>query len=212
MRTKRRSVTALLLVLVMVLLSGCANMTKEDAKAYTKATLDARYKGEYKKYMELTKASEKEAKKLHTGDMDAMFEGGDFNLPEEMKENYRNLYLDMSKQANYKVGEAKEAKDDAFKVDVTVKPFTGFKGIQEEVAAVVQEEVLGDLSNIPSEDEISALLFQKMYDFMAEKVAAPEYGEEKVVSVNLKPDKDGVYTISEDDMQKLGDALFPDNF
>ncbi|MFR3391477.1 MAG: hypothetical protein ACLTT1_13420 [[Clostridium] scindens] len=47
----------------------------------------------------------------------------------------------MVKQAKYEVGEAKEADDDAYAIEITVEPFTGFDGIQDEVTAKVAEEV-----------------------------------------------------------------------
>ena len=70
MKTKKKSLLALLLVLVMVLLSGCQGMSKEDAKAYAQSVLDAQYKGEFKAYMEQTDTTEKEAKEMYEGNLD----------------------------------------------------------------------------------------------------------------------------------------------
>ena len=47
---KFKNVIVALLVLIMGTLSGCAAFQKFDASGYTKACLDATYKGEFDEY------------------------------------------------------------------------------------------------------------------------------------------------------------------
>ena len=59
------------------------------------------------------------------------------------------------------------------------------------------------------QNAVNELVFQKMYEIMAEKVATPTYGDPTTVTINVKPDSDGVYFIDQTDMTALDDALFP---
>lgn len=208
---RKRSLLAVLLIIVMTVLCGCKGMSTEDAQSYAKSVLDASYKGEFAKYMEWTKSSEKEAKELYEGNIDTtMKEAGfsDMGLSEELTESYRQLFLDMIKLAKYDVGKAKEASDDSFTINVTVEPFIAFEGLQDEVNAAVTED-LTNAEQIPSDEEINRMVFQKMYDLMAERIASPVYGDPTTVTITVKPDADGVYYISQEDMTALDDALFP---
>ncbi|MEZ3485870.1 MAG: hypothetical protein K1W22_04555 [Lachnospiraceae bacterium] len=212
---KKRGLLAVLLIMVMTLLCGCKGMSAEDAQSYAKSIMDASYKGEFDKYIEWTKSSKEEAQKLYEGNIDATMQEAGFSglgLSEELTASYRQLFLDMIKQAKYEVGEAKEAGDKAYTVDVTVEPFIAFEGLQSEVQAAVTEEVQ-NLAETPDQNTIQEMVFQKMYDLMAQKVAAPVYGDPATVTITVKPDSNGVYYIEQSDMTALDDALFPsDNF
>jgi len=207
-KTKKMSLLALLLVFVMVLLTGCGGMSKEDAKAYAQSVLDAQYKGEFKEYIKQTEATEKEAKELYEGNLDQLLTEAGIDkstLSEEMVENYRNLFLDIGKKVDYKLGDAKEADDDSFTIDVKIKPLTAFEGLDDEVLSAVQSE-LADAQEIPAQDKINELVYGKMYELLSEKIANPEYGDEQVVTIHVKPDKEGVYYIPDEDLTALDNA------
>ena len=109
---KKRGLLAVLLIAVMTLLCGCGGMSAEDAQSYAKSIMDASYKGEFDKYIEWTKSSEEEAKELYEGNIDATMQEAGFaglGLSDELTESYRELFLNMIKQAKYEVGEAKDA-------------------------------------------------------------------------------------------------------
>ncbi len=210
---KKRGLLAALLIAVMTLLCGCGGMSAEDAQSYAQSILDASYKGEFDKYIEWTKSTEEEAKELYESNIDTTMQEAGFSvlgLSDELTANYRQLFLDMIKQANYEVGEAKEAGDKAYTIDVTVKPFTGFDGLQAEVDAAVTPEAAA-AANVDTNDQAAAneFVFQKMYEIMAGKVASPSYGEPTTVTINVKPDSNGVYFIDQTDLTALDDAMFP---
>lgn len=208
---KKKGLLAILLIGVMTILCGCGGMSTEDAQSYAKSVLDASYKGEFDKYIEWTKSSEEEAKELYEGNIDTTMNEagfGDLGISDELTESYRQLFLDMIKQAKYEVGEAKEADDDAYTIDVTIEPFIAFEGLEEEVNASFTEEI-SNMEEIPSDDEINQMVFQKMYDLMVERIASPVYGDPVTVTITVQPDADGVYYISQEDMTALDDALFP---
>lgn len=207
-KAKKRILPALLAVLAMVVLSGCGGMSKEDAKAYAQSVLDAQYKGEFKEYIKQTESTEKEAKEMYEGNLDQMLTEAGIDkstLPEEMVENYRNLFLDVGKQVDYKLGDTKEADDDSFTIDVKIKPLTAFEGLEDEVLSAVQSE-LADTEEIPAQDKINELVYGKMYDLLSEKIANPEYGDEQVITIHVKPDKEGVYYIPDEDLTALDNA------
>ncbi len=209
---KKRGLLAVLLIAVMTLLCGCGGMSAEDAQSYAQSILDASYKGEFDKYIEWTKSSKEEAQELYESNIDTTMQEAGFaslGLSEELTANYRQLFLDMIKQANYEVGEAKEAGDKAYTVDVTVKPFAGFDGLQAEVEAASMAEMESGNVDLNDQNAINEMVFQKMYEIMAGKVASPTYGDPTTVTINVKPDSDGVYFIDQTDMTALDDALFP---
>lgn len=207
MRTKKKSLLALILVLVMVLLSGCGGMSKDDAKAYTQAVLDAQYKGEFKEYMEQTDSTEKEAKEMYEGNLDEMLAGvgiDESSLSAEMVENYKTLFLDLAKKVDYKIGDVKEADDDAYTVDVKIKPLM-LEGLDDQVMSAVEEEI-ADITEVPSQEEINELVYGKMYDVLTGFVDNPSYGDEETITLHVKPDKDGVYYIPDEDLETLDNA------
>ena len=91
---------------------------------------------------------------------------------------------------------------------MTVEPFTAFEGLQDEVKDAVTKE-MESLTETPDQNAINEMVFQKMYDVMMQKMAAPSYGEPTTVTITVKPDSNGVYYIDQSDMTALDDALFP---
>lgn len=206
---RRKSLIALLLTVVMVMLCGCSSgMSADDAKSYTQSILDATYKGEFKDYIKWTGSTEDEAKKLYDGNMDTTLEQAGFTelgLSDELLAKYKQLFKDMASQAKYEVGEAKEDDNDGYTVEVKVYPFTGFDGLQDEVTSQVDVNSLTG----KSEQEIYETIFTKMYEIMAQKLESPTYGDAQTITVQVTPDDDGVYSISESDLTEIDNAMFP---
>lgn len=211
MKRVKHIALALVLVLSMSVLSGCGGMKPEDAKAYVQAVMDASYKGEFKAYMEQTKSTEEEAKKMYDGNIDETMKVagfGDLGLSEELTANYKQLFADMAKQANYTVGEATET-DDGFQVEVKVQAYTALENLEQEFTDVLNAEVDNIVASM-SEQELNEFAFQKMYELMSDKLANPTYGEEKVVVVHVVVDSDNVWSIPDADMTAVDQALFPE--
>ena len=80
-----------------------------------------------------------------------------------------------------------------------------FEGLEDEVLSAVQSE-LADTEEIPAQDKINELVYGKMYDLLSEKIANPEYGDEQVITIHVKPDKEGVYYIPDEDLTALDNA------
>lgn len=207
---KKSGMLSVLLIAVVMMLCGCGGMSKEDAQSYLKSVLDASYKGEFGTYIEWTKSSQEEARKLYEANIDvAMQESGleSLGLSEELTANYRQLFEDTINLVKYKVGEAEEVGDKEYVIQVTLEPFIGFEGVQEEAETAVKEEIK-NMPEIPDQTTINEMFYQKQYDLMAGKAASPEYGDEVTVEVTVKPDSNGVYFIDQSDMTALDEALF----
>lgn len=208
---KLKTITIALFVLILGTLSGCAAVQKFDAAGYTKACLDASYKGEFDEYIKLTKSSKKEAEETHNQILDAAIEQfGAAGVSEELSEKYKNLFADLFKKVKYTVKEAKEDKDKNYTVEVEIEPAQIFKGVleatQTEVEALVTE--MATSGTIPSQEEITNQTFQILYDKMAANLENLTYGEKQVIEVHVTKDSKNVYSISDEDYLKLDTAMY----
>ena len=93
---------------------------------------------------------------------------------------------------------------------MSAEPFTAFDGLQDEVMNAVQAEManITDISQMPSDEEINEMVFQKMYDILVQRVAEPTYGEAQTVEIHVELN-DNVYSINQDDLTTLDGILFP---
>lgn len=198
-----------LCVLIMGLLTGCG-MSEEDAKAYVEASLDAAYKGEFDAFVEITDSTPEGAAAMYDENMEHIMESAGFSdleLNEELTANYKQLFFDLIKKADYSVGEVVK-NDDTFSIEVTVKPLTIFEGIEAELTDALLNRI-SEMDEYPNDDEITVIGFEEMYQILFDKVEAPVYSEEIVkVTINLHKNDKGMYEISEEDMLTLDNALF----
>lgn len=199
-------VTALLLVLLCF--TGCG-MKPDDAKAYVQSTLDAGYKASFDEYVKITESTKEEAQKLFDNNIDTVTNSLGFSAlgaTEETNEKYRELLKEIFAKAKYTVGEVKE-KDGGFEVEVSAEPMEIFVGVEDELVAKLQDEVTKSGGDI-KEDEINQLAIDMMYDLLTEKLASVTYGEPKSVTVHVTKNSDGVWNITESDLQAVDAALF----
>lgn len=212
MKGMRRGILALALLLSLAaMLAGCGGgMTAEDAKEYVQAVLDASYKGEFDSYMELTDSTEEEAVSMYEGNVDATMATVGFDemgISEDMQEDYRQLFLDLAKQAKYSLGEATEI-ENGYEIEVTIEPFIGMNDLENELTNILMQD-LAAAAEIPTEEELNQMTMQTLYDLLSEKVASPEYGEAQTMTVRVTADSDNVYSIPEEDTTALDSAMFP---
>ena len=203
--------TLVLLLLLAAMLAGCGGgMTAEDAKEYVQAVLDASYKGEFDSYMELTDSTEEEARSMYEGNVDATMATVGFEemgISEDMQADYRQLFLDLAKQAKYSLGEATEI-ENGYEIEVTIEPFIGMNDLENELTNILMQD-LAAAAEIPTEEELNQMTMQTLYDLLSEKVASPEYGEAQTMTVRVTVDSDNVYSIPEEDTTALDSAMFP---
>lgn len=167
------------LLLVLLCFTGCG-MKPDDAKAYVQSTLDAGYKASFDEYVKITESTKEEAQKLFDNNIDTVTNSLGFSA------------LGATEETNEKYRELlKEI----------------FVGVEDELVAKLQDEVTKSGGDI-KEDEINQLAIDMMYDLLTEKLASVTYGEPKSVTVHVTKNSDGVWNITESDLQAVDAALF----
>lgn len=210
MKTMLKRNVSLVLVGLMILgmLAGCG-MKPDDAKAYVQATLDAGYKADFGEYTKLTDSTEEEAQKLFDGNIDKVTNALGFDAlgaTEETMDKYGELLKEIFAKVKYTVGDAKET-DGGFEVEVTAEPMEIFTGIQDELIAKMQEEVTKSGKKI-TEDDVNQLAIDMVHQMLSEKLGEVTYGEPQTITVHVTKNSDGVWDITESDLQAVDKALF----
>ncbi len=208
---KLKNVIVALLVLVLGTLSGCAAFQKFDASGYTKACLDASYKGEFDEYVKLTKSTKAEAEKTYNRNLAlATQQLKAVGVSDDLSKKYTQLFTDLFKKTKYTVKEAKEDKNKNYTVTVEIEPVKVFEGVleatQAEVEAVVTEQAKN--GTIPSQEELLEKTFLILYDKVAANLENVTYGEKQVIEISVTKDSKNVYSISQDDYLKLDAAMY----
>ena len=211
-KLRKAWLTVVVALTAILALSACgsAKMTGKDAKKYAQSVLDASYKGEFTEYMKQTDSSKKEAEEMYNNGIDLTMEASgldDTGVSDELKEKYRQLFIDIYKKAEYTLEDARGDGDDAFTIDVKIKPFTLFNGMEDELQTAIQEKA-ATMSEV-TDDMVDELVYQTMYDLLSAKLDNLQYGDETTVTLHVKPDDDGVYYIPDDDLQEVENALVP---
>ena len=216
---KFKNVIVALLVLIMGTLSGCAAFQKFDASGYTKACLDATYKGEFDEYIKLTKQTKEDAEKTYNQNLElATQQLTAVGVSEELSEKYMQLFIDLFKNTKYTVKEAKEGKDKNYTVEAkaendTIENTQVFEGVLEATQAEVETLVTAQAESgtIPSQDEIIEQTFQILYDKVSANMKNITYGEKQVIEISVTKDSNNVYSISQEDYLKLDAAMYDKN-
>ena len=209
MNRMKRIAVLLAAVLVTGLFAGCGRSF--DASAYIKALMDNSYKNDSTGIVEQKIGTAEQAKELYEEGLDAEMQQLVANavMSEELQTEYRNVFADMFKKANYTVGKA-EKKDTTYTVTVTyqkLKVFEpAFTSFQEKQATLLEEWTsMG--ADAPSEDEMFETIYTALKDCMKEALEAPEYAKEATATVRVEL-SDNVYTPNQEDLYGLESLLF----
>lgn len=210
MKTMLKRNASLVLVSLMILgmLAGCG-MKPDNAKAYVQATLDAGYKANFDEYTKITDSTKEEAQKLFDDNIDKVTNSLGFDAlgaTEETMDKYGELLKEIFAKVKYTVGDAKET-DGGFEVEVTAEPMEIFTGMQDELIAKLQDEVTKSGKEI-TEDDVNQLAIDMVHEMLSEKLEEVTYGEPQTITVHVTKNSDGVWNITESDLQAVDKALF----
>ena len=209
MKYTKKIALLLVMVCVMSLLTACGGLTEEDAQNYVQAVLDASYKGEFDAYIEVTGSTREEAEEMYNKSLEMTLANAGFNEAisnDKLKDDYKNLFIDLAKLSNYEITNVSKNDDDNFMVEVTVKPFDFMSDLEEEMIDIFTEKIT-NASKIPTKDEMIIMSFEVMYDLLKEKADDPQYGDSTTVVLRLEAD-DAEYKINDDDLATLDSSLF----
>lgn len=210
MKAMLRKSSLLVLVFAMALgmLAGCG-MKPEDAKAYVQATLDAGYKEDFGEYTKITESTKEEAQKLFDSNIDTVTNSlglSQFGVSEEMTEKYRELLKETFSKAKYTVGDVKET-DGGFEVKVSAEPMQMFVDLEDALIGELEKKVKESKEDL-DEAAITQLTVDILYDILSQRLAEVTYGDAQEVTVHVTKNSDGVWNITEADLQALDSALF----
>lgn len=207
----KKKLLIVLMIFTMGILSGCG-MSEEEASEYVKASLDAAYKGEFEAFVEITDSTPEGAQAMYEENMVHTMEAAGFpdqKISDELREKYRQLFFDISKSANYAVGEAYETDDGGYEVSVEIYPLTIFDKVNEEEITEIVIDRIEDMEKYPSDKKIVEITFEEMYEMLSEEIKNPSYYDDMVAqTVSIHKNEEGMYYISEEDMMTLDNVLF----
>lgn len=212
MKVLKSKQTALLLMLSLFLvLTGC--MKEFDASGYIRSCLNANTKAEFEEYAEITGSTVEEVEALYNQAIDAeMAYLQGYNVSDEKKAEFRQLFIDMYKAFKYEVGEATKNDDKSYTVPVTTYKLMIFEGILAEgetyLTNYAQSKV--DAGETPSQSELEAEAINFMYDAMKKNLDAANYAEPVTHEIIVAPTRNGsqvVYSADISELQKLIEQL-----
>lgn len=201
-RTAKKMLAAAVCLLAVSLLPGCGQ--KFDPEVYVKACLDALYMGEYEAYAQQVGISEEEAQSDMEGQVDDSLESafaGDTVTSEEDKQAYRDTMVEIYSLAKYEVVGSEE-NDGDYIVTLSVQPSNIFEDLETGFTEMVTEKVSDG-----SFEESKTIAY--LNEYLKQRIAENEYGEAVEIQVNVTGDENRVYTIPEEDLTSIEDALFP---
>lgn len=201
----------LILVLMLCTMTGC--LSQFDASRYATACLDLITKGETKDYIEMTKQTKEEAEEWYNSFLDEevnSMTASISNMTDEQTQNFRSLFENIYKKAKYEVGEATKNDDKSFTVPITVYKYKIFEGelkiVQDKLTDYYTEQAKN--GKTLTEDEITSLAVDYLYEDLNAKLETAEYEEAEVINIAITPDSNNVYSISQSDYKNILYKLF----
>lgn len=205
---RKGGLLVLIFAMALGIFTGCG-MKPEDAKAYVQATLDAGYKEDFSEYAKITESTEEEAQKLFNDNIDTVINSlglSQIGASEEMTEKYREILKETFSKAKYTVGDVKET-DDGFEVKVSAEPMQMFVGLEDTLIDELEKRVKDSKEKL-DETAISQLKVDTLYDIFNQRLSEMTYGDPQEITVHVTKNSDGVWNITEGDLQAVDSALF----
>lgn len=196
-----RRLGALLLALAMTFaLASCGSKTF-DASGYVDASMKLVTTGDAKALEAYKGEAVVDTAEAYDKDMQEMIDSltGSLELSEDSLTTVKELMQELLGNASYQVGEATEQDDGSFEVPLTIKP------LQLNIADAVTEWIKTlDADKINDMDALYGEIFQMMRDAVAKK----EYGAEKSYTLTVAKNDDGLYDVTNDGLDEIGEDLF----
>ena len=208
--SKKLSILFLLTFMVAVFTTGCG--LDFDASGYIQACLDANSHGEYEAYAKITGTTVEEAEQQFNDRMDQEIAYLDmYDIDEDKKAKFRELFVNMYDQFKYEVGEAVKNDDGSYSVPVTTYKLMAFKDVmkdgEEHMTTYAQQQI--DAGNTPSVEDLYAVAIDFMYDYISKNLENLEYADAVNTTITVAPTSSDsrVYAADDYEMQALIESL-----
>lgn len=207
-------IAVILLITALLVCTGCAG--KFDAKGYVKAIMDASYKAEYTKYLELTNDTQSNAVDNYESIMDMKTEMFSEALGIQSYENSKvelcSLTKEIFSKTQYTIEDVKEENDE-YIVTIGIKPVNIWPAIMEKSEVFIKE--FNEKNQAGAFADYSEAQYYKEYvagilDIFRNEVANITYGEEIHIDVKVQRDEDGsgLYMLKSEDYMKIDSGVF----
>lgn len=209
--TKKISILFLLTCMMMVLTTGCS-LFKFDASGYVQACLDANTHGEFAAYAEITNTPIETAEQQYNDRLDEEISYLDaYNLSDEKKAQFRELYIKMYNSFKYEVGEAIKNDDGSYSVPVATYKLKVFDGIMTEAETFMTDytQKAIDANTTPTTEELFGAAADFMYDYISQNLESLEYEEGVTTTVTVAPTASDsrVYSLDQYELQSLLESM-----
>lgn len=208
--TIKRTVALMLTMCLCAVLCGCAGSF--DAHAYVQGGLDVLYRGEVsEEYLKLVTDSEADCLAAYGENVQAEVKSfcEKFYLDENNTADIEELYREVFAAAKYETGEAEKTAT-GYCVPVTVYPLSLFRdsyGLLDQYdREFTQRFADGEFAELEG-SAIESEYIAGMIEILSAELADPQYLEAETVTLHLKVDGKGVYTLDPDDMAQLHETL-----
>lgn len=203
-------------------LSGCNTMDKNFSEDYVKGALDASYKGEFDKYLDTTDGKEEDAQELYDNTVDYYTEViaqycdvYTEDISDEVHDEYTEFAKELLSKADYTIASSENGKETCY-VKVVIKPINILEQSEDDISAYIDEfnasiEEIGEELNDYSDEQYQALeddYAENVLSILKEKSNNLEYKDTVTFTMEIKIDKDGLYSpANEDDWNTIDDYV-----
>ncbi|RGO23252.1 hypothetical protein DXB23_12680 [Dorea sp. OM02-2LB] len=200
----------LLLAMAVLFLTGCS---RNNVEGYVEGVLNATYKGDYAKYIHLTKCSQSEAQNLHTERIDECMKAlEDLQISDDLKEQYRQFFQKELETVRFTVNGKKKEKG-GYNVEVSVEPYSMFQGVDQELEQKVDKystevtEAALKGTPFPDENQLREKVYELLLEILNDHMNHITYGEAETINIHVTEGKYQSYSIDGSELKKLDKKL-----
>ena len=202
-------------VMIAAILAGCSQASSFDPKVLLQGNLDAQYLNKYSdEYLNSIVNTKEELEEAYANGLD--YEADYFieyfgieidKCDDSIKTEITDMYKEIYGYAKYEVGEVTKS-DDTYLVSLTIYPIDIVQKIVDEdweafSASWQADDTLYDMT----EEEFETTWAESVIELFKARIDTIGYLDPETISVQIVKDDDGVYTISENDFQRIDSLI-----
>lgn len=200
-----------LIFTVMIVSAGCQK--DYDASGYTNAILDLQFQGDTKAAISImdgtTQSSLMEMYREFIDDFTTGYITDGMEITDDQESEFSNLVSGIFTSMRYEVGEAEKIGKKEYEVPVVIQAadvFIRYRQLLTEDSIIISGKIQsGEYRG--SEEEIENQIMEEITSnacqLLEKAYESCEYGEKQTVILRVKADKNGMYSVDEDDMNNL---------